>query len=314
MKTINQNAALLKKYGNRKSTFKSHMLAPYIFISPFIISFLVFGLYPLGYSITMSFWKWTTNGPQDFIGFKNYTRLLTTDPFFIRTLWTSFILMITGSGLQHVFAIPLAIFLNDHKIKGKDVFQLTYFLPYITSTVSIVLIFAQLYDENYGWLNYILENWLHLKPIHWLTSPVGIKSSIAIMLNWRFIGWNTLIYVAGLQSIDRSLYEAAEIDGANKFQQAMKITLPLLKPIIFFTLTLSIIGGFQVFDEPFVLLGGFTKLGGPQNAGLTTAFYLMATGFEFGRLGKGSAIAWLMFLVIIVLNIIHKKIGHNEKN
>ncbi|MBN2656562.1 MAG: sugar ABC transporter permease [Spirochaetales bacterium] len=304
----------MPKRSLRKTSFLgSQKLAPYVFISPFIISFLVFGLYPIGYSITMSFWKWTSNGPQEFVGFRNYIKLLTSDPFFLRTLWTSFVLMIFGSGLQHLFALPLAIFLNDSKIKGKDFFQLTYFLPYITSTVSIVLIFSQLFDENYGWLNYILTSWLHLNPVKWLNNPTAIKTSIAIMLNWRFIGWNTLIYVAGLQSIDRSLYEAAEIDGASKVQQAIRITLPLLKPIIFFTLTLSIIGGFQVFDEAFVLLGGYTRMGGPQNAGLTTAFYLMAMGFEFGRLGKGSAVAWLMFIVIILLNILHRQIGHREK-
>lgn len=302
--------ATLKK----KSAWNSQKIAPYFFISPFIISFLVFGLYPIGYSITMSFWKWTANGPQEFVGLKNYVRLLTSDPFFIRTLWTSFILMITGSGLQHVFALPLAMFLNDSSIRGKNFFQLTYFLPYITSTVSIVLIFSQLYDSNYGWLNFIITKWFHLEPILWLENPTAIRAAIAIMLNWRFIGWNTLIYLAGLQSIDASLYEAARIDGANKWQQAIKITVPLLKPIVFFTLTLSIIGGFQIFDEAFVLLGGYTRMGGPQNAGLTTAFYLMAMGFEFGRLGKGSAVAWLMFVVIIVLNLIHRQFNKGQKS
>ena len=119
---------------------------------------------------------------------------------------------------------------------------MAFFLPYITSVVSIVLIFSQLFDENYGWLNYIVVNLMGLEKIRWVSESIPIKASISIMLNWHFIGWNTLIYLAGLQAIDASLYEAAELDGATKFQQAINITLPLLKPVIFFTLTLSIIG------------------------------------------------------------------------
>lgn len=300
--------------GNKlKRGFKGQQLAPYIFISPWIITFLVFGLYPMGYSITMSFWKWTAGGPQEFRGLGNFIKLLTIDPYFKRSLYNSFVLMIFGSGLQHVFAIPLAIVLNDNSVKGKDFFKLTFFLPYITSVVSIVLIFSQLFDENYGWLNFIVVNLLGAEKVRWLTESIPIKASISIMLNWQFIGWNTLIYLAGLQAIDGSLYEAADIDGATKLQQAFQITLPLLKPVVFFTLTLSIIGGFQIFEQPFVLLGGYEQMGGPGNAGLTSAFYLMATGFSYGRYGKASAIAWLMFIVVIGLTILHKKIGHDEK-
>lgn len=283
--------------------------AGYIFISPWLISFVIFGVFPISYSIVLSFWRWsTTAGPQSFVGFQNYVNLLTSDPFFVRTLWNSFVIMVFGSGLQHFFAIPLAIILNDKAIKGRNIFKTAYFLPYLTSTISIVLIFSQLYDENYGWLNFIIVEWFNLQPVNWLSNPRAIKASIAIMINWQFIGWNTVIYLAGLQSINDELYEAAEIDGASKLQQHLKVTLPLLMPIIFFAVTLSIIGGFQIFDQPFVLLGGYTQMGGPKNSGLTSAFYLLATGFEFGRLGKASAIAWIMFLVILILNLFHKKV------
>lgn len=302
----------MKTKAKWKSGINLQKVAPYVFISPFVLTFLVFGLYPMGYSITMSFWKWTAGGPQEFRGLGNFVKLLTIDPYFKRSLLNSFVLMIFGSGLQHVFAIPLAILLNDKALKGKDFFKLTFFLPYITSVVSIVLIFSQLFDENYGWLNYIVVNFLGMEKIRWVTSSIPIKASISIMLNWHFIGWNTLIYLAGLQAIDESLYEAAEIDGATKFEQAIKITLPLLKPVIFFTMTLSIIGGFQIFEEPFVLLGGYGGMGGPGNAGLTSAFYLMATGFDYGRYGKASAIAWLMFIVVIAMNILHKKLVHDK--
>ncbi len=128
------------------------------------------------------------------------------------------------------------------------------------------------------------------------------------MLNWRFIGWNTIIYLAGLQAIPHSLYEAADIDGAGPIAKHWFITLPQLIPIIFFAVTMSIIGGMQVFDEPFVLLGGYEQMGGNMNSGLTSAFYLMFTGFKASRFGKGSAIAWLLFFIIFIMTVINRKI------
>jgi cellobiose transport system permease protein len=283
-------------------------IAPYIFISPFFILFLIFGLFPIAYSITMSLFKWTISGPQEFRGLSNYIKLLTTDPFFKRSLWTTFILLIFGSMLQHIFAIPLAIFLNNNRVKGRNFFKILYFLPFITSTVVISLIFSQLYDHNYGWLNYIITELMGLEKVKWLQDPVAIKTSIAIMVNWRFIGWNTVIYMAGLQSIDKQLYEAAEIDGATGFQKHLKVTLPLLLPIIFFAVSMSIIGGMQLFEEPFVLMRGYEQMGGSQNSGLTSAYYLLATGFNFNRFGKASAMAWILFVIIIGMTWGNKKI------
>lgn len=283
----------------------SQKIAPYVFVSPFFIMFLIFGIFPIGYSITMSLFKWTVTGPQEFRGIDNFIKLLTTDPFFFRSLWTTFILLVFGSFLQHIFAIPLAIVLNS-AIKGRNFFKIVYFLPYITSTVVIALIFSQLYDTNFGWLNYIIENWFHLNRVQWLQNTTAIRASIAIMVNWRFIGWNTVIYLAGLQSIDQQLYEAAEIDGATSWQKHTKITLPLLLPIIFFAMSMSIIGGMQLFEEPFVIMRGYEFMGGSQNAGLTSAYYLLTTAFHFNRLGKASAIAWLLFIIIIGMTWINK--------
>ncbi|MDC7220850.1 MAG: sugar ABC transporter permease [Spirochaetales bacterium] len=287
---------------------KTNKLAPYLFISPFFILFLIFGLFPTVYSLTMSLFKWTISGPQEFRGLSNYAKLLTTDPFFMRSLGTTFILLVFGSMLQHLFAIPLAIMLNDRLIKGRDFFKVLYFLPYITSTVVIALIFSQLFDTNYGWLNYVIVNWLHLDKVKWTQNTAAIRASIAIMVNWRYIGWNMVIYLAGLQSIDDRLYEAAKIDGASILQQHIFITLPMLIKIIFFAMSMSIIGGMQLFEEPFVLLRGYETMGGAQNAGLTSAYYLLTTGFHFNRFGKASAIAWLLFIIIIGMTWMNKVI------
>lgn len=283
-------------------------IAPYAFISPFIILFIIFGLYPIGYSIYISFFKWKLCGPVAFIGLANYKKLLTTDPFFFRTIKNTVILLFTGSLLQHFFAIPLAIMLNNKLLKGRNLFKAAYFLPYITSTVAVTLIFSQLFDTNFGWLNFIIKDIFGSEKVLWLTDPTAIKASLSIILNWKYIGWNTIIYLAGLQAIPSELYEAAIVDGATKLQQHFKITLPLLLPIIFFAVTLSIIGGMQIFDEPYVLLGGYDMMGGPRNSGLTAAFYLLYTAFRAARLGRGSAIAWLLFFIILIMTLINKYI------
>lgn len=285
---------------------KGQRIAPYLFVSPFLILFAVFGFFPILYSIIISFFKWTIAGPEEFRGLRNYVSLLTTDPFFKGSLRTTFILLVFGSLLQHVFAIPLAIVLNNRKVAGRGFYKVMYFLPYITSTVVIALIFTQLYEQNYGWFNYALVNWFGLERVAWVQDPAAIKASIAIMVNWRFIGWNTVIYLAGLQSIDGALYEAADIDGAVGWRKHIHITVPLLLPVIFFAVSMSIIGGMQLFEEPFVLMKGYETMGGPGNAGLTSAYYLLSTGFNFNRFGKASAIAWILFVIIMAMTWLNK--------
>lgn len=282
-------------------------LTPYIFISPFFILFLIFGFYPITYSIYISFLKQPLSGPGEFVGLKNYINLFTKDPFFGKSIRNTLVLLLTGSLLQHFFAIPLAILLNNAKLKFRHLFRATYFLPFITSTVSIAIIFGHLFDHNYGSINHLLGVF-GVPPIKWYSDPLAIKGTVSILLNWKYIGWNTIIYLAGLQNIPPTLYEAARIDGAGPIRQHTLITIPLLLPIMFFTITLSIIGGMQIIDEVYVLFGGFEGLGGNQNSGLTTALYLMYTAFGVGRLGKGSAIAWLLFVIIITMTMINRVI------
>ena len=281
--------------------------APYLFISPFFILFAIFGVYPIGYSIVMSFFRWTMAGPGDFVGIRNYVTLLSIDPFFWKAMVNTFWLLIFGSLTQHFIAIPLAITLNTPRLAGKEFFKTAFFVPFITSTVAATLIFSQLFDNNFGWINYII-NFFGFENIRWFNQEWPAKIMIATLINWRFIGWNTIIYLAGLQTIPLELYESARIDGASRWQQHMKITLPLLIPIIFFSVTLSIIGGMQIFDEPYVLMGGYETMGGISNTGLTSAYYLMFTGFSVTRFGKASAVAWLLFIVIVVLTIINRRV------
>ncbi|AFG36800.1 carbohydrate ABC transporter permease [Spirochaeta africana] len=284
-------------------------LAPYVFVSPFFILFLIFGLYPLVYSFYMSFFDMRLVGNRGFVGLANYTRLFTVDEFFTTAIINTVILLIFGSVLQHFIAIPLAILVNSKKVRGRHLFKTLFFAPYITSAVATVIIFGMVFDHNHGMLNWLLETVFQIEGgFRWTTRSGPIKAAIAIMLNWRFIGFNMVIYLAGLQSIPEELYEAAEMDGASTLRQHLHITLPMLIPIIFFGLTLSIIGGFQLFDEPFILMGGYDTLGGPGQGGLTIAYYLMFLGFRNGRLGRGAAVAWVLFLIIIIFTYINRKV------
>ncbi len=293
----------------RKRRMRAQQWAPYVFISPFFILFLVFGVYPIGYSIVSSFYNWKLIGtkPPVFIGFDNYVNVLTIDPFFLSAVVNTVFLMITGSLLQHVIALPLAILLNSRIVRAKELFKTAFFLPYITSTVSVVIIFGNLFDTNFGLINWVL-GLFGLPHFRWSGEDLGIKVILSTILNWKFIGWNTVIYLAGLQAIPAEMYEAAEMDGASGFIKHWKITIPQLYPIIFLAVSLSIIGGMQVFEEPFVLTGGYDNMGGSGNSGLTAAFYLMFTAFKAYKIGKGSAIAWLLFITILGLNAINRQV------
>jgi ABC-type sugar transport system permease subunit len=286
----------------------SQAVAPYVLISPFFILFLAFGAYPTVFSLVMSGYKWGMTGPQAFLGLGNYAGLFTTDPFFMRSIVTTLILLIFGSLTQHVVGLPLAIILNAKRLKAREVFKTMFFLPYITSTVAVTLIFMRLLDNNYGWVNWLLAEVFHGRRINFTTEAPAIRAAIAIILNWRYIGWCTVVYLAGLQAIPEELYESSMLDGANEWQKHVRVTLPLLMPVVFFNVSLSVIFGLQLFDQPYVWTGGYNQMGGSGNAGFTTAFYLMHAGFRADRFGKASAIAWVLFLVIILLTLVTRKI------
>lgn len=291
----------------KPTLLRGQNLAPYLFISPFFVLFLIFGVYPIGFSLVSSFFNWKLIGqtPPAFVGFANYVNVTTVDPFFWLALVNTVILLVTGSLLQHVIALPLAILLNSKMVRFKEVFKTAFFVPYITSTVSVVIIFGNLFDTNFGMINWVLS-WFGHDPVRWGAESVGIKVVLSTILNWKFIGWNTVIYLAGLQAIPKELYESAEMDGAGSWTKHLRITIPQLYPIIFLAVALSIIGGMQIFEEPFVFTGGYDNMGGDGNSGLTAAYYLMFTAFKAYKIGKGSAIAWILFVAILGLNAINR--------
>ena len=273
---------------------------PYVLLSPFVILFLVFGMFPLVFSLYLAFQTWEpTSGlsAMQFVGFENFVFSL-QDEWFWKSLKNTAWLAVASGVPQHLVAIPLAVFIHTSFKKLRNGVVGAYFLPYITSTVAIAIMFSSLFSTDYGIVNTALRGLFGIENIDWLGTPENIKPAIAMIVFWRYVGFNVVLYLAALQTIPKDLYEAATMDGAGRLQQFFHITLPSLKPMIFFGVTLSVIGGLQLFEEPFILTGG---RGGSDQAGMTTAIYLYRMAFDFNDFGAASAMSWLLFVVVVVL-------------
>ena len=274
--------------------------APYAFISPFLLLFAVFGVFPLLFSLHLAFQSWEpTSGldAMEFVGLENFAFAL-QDEWFWKSLKNTLWLAVVSGAPQHLVAIPLAVFIHTSFKRLRDGVVGAYFLPYITSTVAIAIMFSSLFSKDFGLVNAALQAAFGMEHVDWLGRAENIKPAIAFIVFWRYLGFNVVLYLAALQTIPRDLYEAATMDGAGRWQQFWHITLPNLKPMIFFGVTLSVIGGLQLFEEPFILTGG---RGGADQSGMTSAVYLYRMAFDFNDFGGASAMSWLLFVVVAAL-------------
>jgi multiple sugar transport system permease protein len=275
--------------------------APYVLISPFLVLFAVFGVFPLLFSLHLAFQSWEPTsglGAMEFVGLDNFAFAL-QDEWFWKSLKNTAWLAVASGVPQHLVAIPLAVFIHQRFKRLRNGVVGAYFLPYITSTVAIAIMFSSLFSKDFGLVNLGLHTLFGSAPIDWLGAPDNIKPAIAMIVFWRYLGFNVVLYLAALQTIPKDLYEAAEMDGAGRLQQFFYITLPSLKPMIFFGVTLSVIGGLQIFEEPFILTP--QGRGGSDQAGMTTAMYLYRMAFDFNDFGAASAMSWLLFVVVVLL-------------
>ena len=273
--------------------------APYVLISPFLLLFAVFGLFPLLFSLYLAFQTWEPTAgmsAMQFVGLGNFAFAL-HDDWFWKSLGNTGWLALASGVPQHLVAIPLAVFIHTRFKRARDAVIGAYFLPYITSTVAIAIMFSSLFSTDFGLVNQALKL-VGLGPVDWLGAPENIKPAISMIVFWRYVGFNVVLYLAALQTIPKDLYEAATMDGAGRLQQFFHITLPSLRPMIYFGVTLSVIGGLQLFEEPFILTGG---RGGSDQAGMTTAIYLYRMAFDFNDFGAASAMSWLLFFVVAAL-------------
>ena len=286
--------------------------APYIFLSPFAILFLVFGLFPLAFSLYLAFQSWEpTSGLETmaFVGWDNYVFAL-KDEWFWKSLKNTGWLAIASGVPQHLVAIPLAYFIHSSFKRMRNSVVGIYFMPYITSTVAIAILFSSMFSTDYGLINVSmamlkaipgLGYLLPAETIDWLNDPDALKPAIAMIVFWRYVGFNVVLYLAALQTIPEDIYEAATMDGAGRMQQFWYITLPSLRPMMLFGVTLSIVGGLQLFEEPFILTQG---KGGSDQAAMTTAVYLYRMAFDFNDFGAASAMSWLLFILVTALTVV----------
>jgi cellobiose transport system permease protein len=281
----------------------------YVYISPFYILFLIFGAFPILFSFYLSFQRWNGISPIQWVGLENYMRLFQDRLFWLalkNTLWIGIVAHIP----MLIGALILAFIINSPLVRYKDFYRTAYFLPVVTSSVAVALVFGTLYGVRFGLVNWVLTE-LGLKPIDWWGGKgEWIKPAIIFLFIWRWLGWNMVIYLAGLQGIPGDLYEAAAIDGASLPQIFWYITLPLLRPVILFTIVLSTIGAMTLFDEPFILVG---VTGGTSNAGLTIAMYLYNRGFNFAHFGYASAMAYVVSAIIIVASALNIRFFGRER-
>jgi cellobiose transport system permease protein len=291
-----------------KLTFRQRLsvadvkISPYLYVSPFFIIFIVVGLFPLLFTAYMSLFK---RGLLDqtgkFIGLKNYAELLGDEQFW-KSLVNTLSIFVLSSGPQIVIAVLLAAMLNT-KLRASTGWRVGVLIPYVTSLVAVGIIFANLFGVQYGLVNNILQT-LGFDRINWQNNRLMSHIAIAIMVNWRWTGYNTLIVLAAMQAVPRDLIEAAVIDGANAVRRFVSVVLPLLRPTLIFVIVTSTIGGLQIFTEPklFTDMPGSAN-GGAENQFQTVTLYMYQAGFQTGRLGYASAIAWALFLIIIVVAV-----------
>jgi multiple sugar transport system permease protein len=274
--------------------------APYVFVSPFLVLFGVFGVFPLLFSLYLAFQSWEPTsgiGAMEYVGLDNFAFAL-GDEWFWKSLKNTAWLALASGVPQHLVAIPLAVFIHTSFRRLRDGVMGAYFLPYITSTVAISIMFSSLFSKDFGLVNATLHGAFGLDNVDWLGRAENLKPAIAFIVFWRYLGFNLVLYLAALQTIPKELYEAATMDGAGRLQQFFHVTLPSLKPMIFFGVTLSVIGGLQLFEEAFILTGG---KGGADQAAMTSAIYLYRMAFDFNDFGGASAMSWLLFVVVAVM-------------
>ncbi|PZE20080.1 carbohydrate ABC transporter permease [Paenibacillus xerothermodurans] len=287
--------------GRRKlsgGALHSRKVAPYVFVSPFIITFLMFQMYPIISSFIMSFQE-IVPGDTKFIGVQNYSKLV-QDQHFYTAVWNS--MRYTFWTLLILLPVPLvlAVFLNSTKMVAKNFFRSTLFIPALTSIVVGGAIFRLIFGELENAPMNVLLSLFGYEPVKW-TSGAGTGMFLMVALaSWRWMGVNIIYFLSGLQSIPNELYEAADMDGANAFTKFFNITIPLLKPVTVYVLTISIFGGFHMFTESYVFWG--TK--SPSDIGLTIVGYLYQQSFEFFDMGYGSAIGVAFLVLVLAINLL----------
>lgn len=278
--------------------------AAWIFILPAILGTFIFIIIPMLCSFELSFTKWDLLNPVEFVGLENYIQLFKSDLFY-KILTNTIVFALSTSILGVIIPLILASILNS-KIRGSEFYKTAYFLPFITPMVVVGIVWAWIFDPNIGLLNQVLQ--IH---INWLYDSKYAMTALIIVSVWKLIGYNMIIFLSSMSGISQSMFEAAKIDGANAFQTFKNVTIPLLSPTIFFVVIITAISSFQVFDLIYLMTQG-----GPFDSTNVLVYAIYKNAFEYFHIGKASAIAYVLFVIILVLTLIQwhfrKKLVYNE--
>lgn len=272
----------------------------YLFLMPDFVGFSVFVFLPVIAALILGFFAW--NGLQldamQFVGFQNYEDLFTKDPYFPRILWNTTYYVLGTVPVRAFLALLLAIALNQ-KLRGMYFWRTAFFMPTLSSAVAVALVWRWIFNSDFGILNSFLF-WAGVpEPPRWLDSTVWAMPALILMSIWQGLGFQTIIFLAGLQGIPQHLYEAASIDGADAFDRFWHITVPMISPTTFFVLVTSVIGSYQVFESALIL-----NEGGPAYATTTIVYYIYTNGFQFFKMGYAAAIAEILFAIIFAFTML----------
>lgn len=275
----------------------------YLSILPWLIGFILFTGGPILASMAFSLTDWTGLSTINWIGIQNYIDMVTTDTQFFTVLWNTFYYSFFSVILGLIGSVTVAVLMNQ-KLKGINVFRTIYYLPSVTSGVAVAIMWVWLFNPQVGLINYALSL-VGITGPEWLGSTDWAMPALILMSLWG-IGANMIVLLAGLQGVPEQLYEAARIDGASKWQEFVNVTIPMISPVIFYVLIISIIGSFQIFENVYVMTRG-----GPGDSTRVFVFHLYQNAFEYQKMGYASALAWILFLIIMLLTFLQFKLGQS---
>jgi len=288
---MSSQAIIRRKPPKKKKYRLYHPLTGYAFIGPWLFGFLAFSLFPLGFSLVISFFQWGLFNTPVFVGLRNYTQMFTIDMMFAKSLEVTLVYAFASVPLSLVLSLALALLLNA-KIRGQGVFRTLFYLPSLITGVAISVVWMWMLQPDFGIFNYLLRQ-IGIEGPDWLGSKRWALFSMIMMAVWNGSGTQVVIYLAGLQNVPPELHEAASIDGASKWRQFWRITLPMLTSTIFFNLIMGIITAFRTFTQAYVMTRG-----GPQNSTMFYAYYLWQTAFRDMKMGYSAGLSWILFLII----------------
>ena len=279
-------------------------LMPYLLVSPYLLHVAVFVLFPVVFSVVLTFHSWNIISPMQYIGLANYERLF-KDRLFWQAIWNTLRFLIVHIPLQILLALALAELLN-RTVRGASFFRAAFFLPVIVSGVVVTILWQQLLSFNSGLLNWLLTA-VALPRVAWLDDPAIAMYSIAVMATWKNVGLYVILFLVGLQSVPEQYYEAADMEGATNWQKFRYITLPIINPTTFTVVVLSTISGFSLFIEPYIMTEG-----GPMNTTLSAVMYIYKQAFQYYHMGYSATLGFCFALIILFVVVIQKRYVEQE--